>query len=259
MSKPIIVAGIGNTTLRLAIPLSLEEWPVSWATVQELRTEACDLDRLGAWLPRAPVDWHVASVHRPCESQLASWVRQRRPADGYCLCSHKRVPIGVNVAAPERVGADRLAAAVAANRLRSSNRAGIVVDAGTAINVDVVDAAGVFQGGAILPGFSMSARALAAGTDLLPEIHKQLPDAAPNAIGKDTESAMRSGLFYGCRGGLLELTHRIRAELPTDAQLFLTGGDARHCADLFGPDSEFVADLVLQGIVASALHIRQGI
>ena len=68
-----------------------------------------------------------------------------------------------------------LLAAVAANRIRTADRPAVIVDLGTAITVDLVSSDGAFQGGAILPGIEMSARALHDYTDLLPRIEMFLP------------------------------------------------------------------------------------
>ena len=90
---------------------------------------------------------------------------------------------------------DRLAAAVAANRLHQ-NCPAVVVDAGTAITVDSVAVDGVFQGGIIMPGMRMMLRSLATGTDLLPLIEAGFSDAIPDVIGRSTEDAIRSGVFW---------------------------------------------------------------
>ena len=187
-------------------------------------------------------------IGEPHESSK-SGVTTHRPADVYAQLSHSQLPIKIALGAPERVGLDRLVAAVAANRLRSQTRPAVVIDSGTAITVDLLDASGTFQGGAIMPGFALAARALADHTDRLPCIEKSLQDP-PAAIGKATEDAIRSGLFYGCVGGVKELIREYTKELGIDPQVFIAGGDSRLLAPLI-EGSVFVEDLVLQGIVAA--------
>ena len=70
------------------------------------------------------------------------------------------LPIEVRVAHPAQVGVDRLVNAIAARRLSPADRPLIVIDAGTAITVDLVAADGGFEGGAILPGASAAALTL---------------------------------------------------------------------------------------------------
>ena len=61
------------------------------------------------------------------------------------------LPLVVKLPRPDMVGVDRLLDALAANRLRTPGRPAVVVDVGSAITVDLVDADGAFLGGAILP------------------------------------------------------------------------------------------------------------
>ena len=107
------------------------------------------------------------------------------------------------------VGIDRLLAAVAANRLRNPKRPAVIVDLGTAITVDLVDAEGVFRGGAILPGIAISARAMHDYTDLLPHIPMAELEEPPPALGRATVPAMRSGLYWGAVGAVRELIERL--------------------------------------------------
>ena len=55
---------------------------------------------------------------------------------------------------PARIGVDRLAAAAAAHRAAPAGQAVVVVDAGTALTVDAIDAEGTFRGGVIVPGYA---------------------------------------------------------------------------------------------------------
>ena len=198
MSPSLIAVGIGNTRIQFGIPVAetAGELP-QWEKVASGHTASFKLDDLSSWLPPAPHAWHVASVHRPGERRLCEWVAQSRPQDEYRSLTFRDLPLTVDVERPDRVGMDRLVAAVAANRLRDRERAAVVIDAGTATTVDAVSADGVFRGGVILPGFRMIARALAADTDLLPLVETSFLGAPPPAIGKSTEGAIRSGLFWG--------------------------------------------------------------
>src|SRR6185295_3956598 len=109
---------------------------------------------------------------------------------------------------PARVGIDRLLAALAANHLRRPERAAIVADLGTAITVDLLSENGTFEGGAILPGIGMSSRALAEQTDALPRVAIEPSQGTPTSLGKSTEAAIRSGLYWGTIGAMSELIGR---------------------------------------------------
>lgn len=156
--------------------------------------------------------------------------------------------LNVKLEAPEKVGIDRLLNAVAVNAVRKRNSPAIIVSSGTATTVDWVDAEGAFAGGAILPGFEMSARALHDYTALLPLIAvDELAGGAPTALGLDTRHALRSGLFWGQLGAVRELVSQFTSLSSRPAKIFLTGGGAELLA--FGMRSaRWEPHLALQGL-----------
>jgi len=250
--SPLIAVGIGNTTVSFGVHDLNANRSVRWQTSFACETANLDPALLSVKLPQAKCRWCVASVNRPAEQRLANWVSAERPADNYRALGHTDLELSTNVEQPERVGMDRLAAALAANRLRDPLRPAIIVDAGTAITVDLVDASGVFQGGAILPGFRLIARALASGTDQLPEADSLFVGRAPAAIGKSTVEAIRSGLFWGGVGAINELVRRTTKQLTASPQLYVAGGDAGLLAEHLSADAVFEPDLVLHGILLAA-------
>src|SRR5205814_3927690 len=150
------------------------------------------------------------------QRQLSEWALLNRPRDDFKILTYRDLPLEVRVEFPDRVGLDRLAAAVAARFLASEGRQppdtirpAIVIDAGTAITVDLVSADGAFEGGVILPGFRLTAEALAAGTNQLPLATFTGQDQPPPVVGKHTEGAIRSGLFWGAVGAVREVIERM--------------------------------------------------
>ncbi len=151
---------------------------------------------------------------------------------------------------PERVGRDRLFAARGALELCATSA--IVVDAGTALTVDAVRGDGTFLGGAIAPGPTLLAKALAEGTARLPRIE---PEPRASALGRTTEEALQAGVVVGFRGAARELVERVSEEAGfADAALVLTGGARRFLRE----PTAFVArrlreepDLVHIGLLAA--------
>ena len=167
----------------------------------------------------------------------------------------EHVPIEKRVDHPERVGIDRLLNAVAANRLRQPERPAIVVDCGTACTVDLVSADGAFEGGAILPGMSLSATALHAGTAQLPQLPTESFDATPAAVGKSTQAAMTAGLYWGTVGAVRELIDRVGCDQSPLPQLFITGGAASRLVPHLAAEEQsirHIPSLVLSGIAIVA-------
>ena len=258
MSVTVVAVGIGNTSVKIGVTdnCSRHELPC-WSQRHEFATADFGLESLSDLPADRNLCWLVASVQRTVEQQVRDWVTGSRPADEYHLLTCRDLPIHIDVEEPERVGMDRLAAAVAANRLRKADQAAIVVDAGTAITVNLITADGVFRGGVILPGFKLTTKALADGTDLLPWIATDLTADPPPVLGKSTEAAIRSGLFWGSVGAVRELVSRMGHEIDSRIQVFVTGGDAQRLANYMAPDARFVPDLVLIGIASCCLAIRQ--
>lgn len=249
VSEQFLAVDIGNNQIKLgdfrsASSNVLPRPDRVWSVVASETT----FDRLNQWLPSDGVSWCVATVHRGAEQRLAAWVQRSRPSDTYRLLVNTDLPINVRVESPEQVGADRLLAAVAVNRIREPGRAAIVVDAGSAITVDLVSEDGTFEGGVILPGFQMTARALAEGTDLLPLVEDALVVDAPPVVGRSTVGAIRSGLFWGGVGAARELIERLARETSCKPQLFIAGGDAGRLAPFLDDDVQVIGDLVLSGI-----------
>lgn len=127
--------------------------------------------------------------------------------------------IEVLIDKPAEVGADRLANAVGARLLYA--RPVIVVDFGTATTFDIIDAKGNYCGGIIAPGINLSLQALHEATAKLPRIAVERP---AQVIGKDTLSAMQSGIYWGYISLIEGLAARIQKEYPDPLKVVATGG-----------------------------------
>jgi type III pantothenate kinase len=253
MSTPehelILAVDVGNNQIKMALFSSTQSGALPRPDrVRSMGSNGREYDGLAQWLPATTTRWAVATVRRDAETRLAEWVRSNRPTDAYRRLEYRQLPICIRVEVPEQVGMDRLLAAVAANRLRQAGRPAVVVDAGSAITVDLVSTDGAFEGGVILPGFGMTARALACGTDLLPLIGEPVPVQAPPVLGKSTEGAIRSGLFWGSVGAVREVVSRVSRSLDVAPQLIVAGGDAEKLAPYLNEAVLVVPDLVLAGI-----------
>jgi len=253
-----IAVDVGNSSLgiacydleSMAAPLPEPIWQNQFLYGQ--------LDNPGWWeeivtrIGVAPVDWFIASVNRPRDAWLAETIKQGRPTDRWHLLRREDLDIEVEVSEPQTVGIDRLAAAVAVNQLRSEKRPAIVIDSGSAVTIDLVNADGCFCGGAILPGHRMAASALARQTDLLPEV--KVAPSPPPVLGRSTSEAIASGVYWGTLGAVLEIVRRVRTHHGADAEIFLTGGGIAWRDELPG-DVTCHPDLVLTGIALAAGHL----
>ncbi|HEY1560745.1 MAG TPA: type III pantothenate kinase [Caulobacteraceae bacterium] len=145
--------------------------------------------------------------------------------------------IEIRIEKPSEAGADRLVNAIGAH----SRYPGVllIIDSGTATTFDLVAADGAFEGGVIAPGINLSVQALHDAAARLPRVAIQKP---AHIIGRDTVSAMQSGIFWGYVGLIEGLVARIKAERGEPITVIGTGGvaslfhGATEAIDLFDPE-----------------------
>ncbi len=182
---------------------------------------------------------------QPWLSELSGMLRQILPLrPGFTP-----VPMGNAYATPRTLGADRLAGAVGAAQLRPGQPT-LVLDAGTALKLDLVTADGVYHGGSIAPGLRMRLRALHTFTGRLPLIELPLPGAPVQLIGDSTASSMLSGVLNGAAAEVNGLIADYRQRYP-GLGLVLTGGDAPYLQPHLAPALGLifvVPELVLIGL-----------
>ena len=156
------------------------------------------------------------------------------------------IPLRNAYATPHTLGADRLAAAVGAASLRPGQPT-LIVDAGTALKVDVVTADGTFLGGSIAPGLQMRLRALHRFTGRLPLLALPAADATVSLTGDSTAGAMLSGVVNGAVAEIDGLVQQYQYRWP-DLGVVLTGGDAAFLAPRLSARIFVVPELVLLGL-----------
>ncbi len=274
VESQIVAVDVGNSRIKIGsflpdlpcedtkpstLPLTRRDalpQPCSTLGIGQGEDLAVELER---WIEEQAVDpstvWWLGSVNRP----LCGRLREALKSLGMTQCrelEQHSMPIEVRVETPRRAGIDRLAAAAAANAVRQREQPVIVVDHGTAITVDLVAADGAFEGGAILPGVEMAARALQEQTDALPRSPRQLLNDPPPVLGRSTMAAIESGLFWGAMGGVGEIVAHLSRSLSVSPELLLTGGMGPQVAEFWrdkGTPARFMEHLVLSGIALSAL------
>lgn len=139
----------------------------------------------------------------------------------YCIVLDETVPLPIKVGydTPHTLGRDRLAAAVGANALRPEADL-LVVDAGTAITYELIEASGVYVGGNISPGMETRFKALHHYTKKLPLVSEQ--EDIP-LIGRNTISAIQAGVVQGIVFEIEGYIEALRLKYPS-LFVFLTGG-----------------------------------
>lgn len=129
-----------------------------------------------------------------------------------------RTGIRIDTHNPREVGTDRIVNAVATHHLFGGPA--IIVDFSTATAFDAVGPDGAYLGSAIAPGLTLSAEALFQHTSRLPRVDLVRPKSA---IGKDTISALQSGLLFGHVAMVQGMLARMQVELGHHALVLATG------------------------------------
>ncbi len=189
----------------------------------------------------------IASVVPPLTEPLMEVVRRCFALEAVVVGPGTRTGMAILIENPREVGADRIADAVAGfERTPKDGKTGvIVVDFGTSTNFDCVSPKGEYLGGVLAPGILISADALFTRAAKLPRIEISKP---AKVVGKNTITAMQSGIVYGYVGLVDGLVERIRAELGFPCKVIATGGLARLIAPLSSTIDEFDEQLTLDGL-----------
>jgi type III pantothenate kinase len=152
------------------------------------------------------------------DGALVGTLQKRLP---YFLWLDENVPTPVKIEyeTKDTLGKDRIAAVIGATFLKPGQNA-LVIDAGTAITYEIVEASGVYVGGNISPGLTTRFRALNRFTERLPLVTER--NDVP-LIGTSTESAILAGVVNGIifeMDGYIDMLKKKYG----DIFVFLTGG-----------------------------------
>lgn len=248
----IAAVDIGNSSIKIAVEHSLDDrW--SWETIIR-EPNLSELDHSKLHQNPDPVFWSVSSVNQTRAARLAAWIAAQRPQDHFHLITPSEVDLETAVRSRDRLGRDRLIAAWRALQLNESGPL-VVIDAGTAVTIDVVDENSIFQGGIIFPGAATMLRMLATQTDALPDLSDRHIDSPTPLnlhstsayIGKSTESAILLGVYQTQRCTLLAAVAALSSGYSRAPDVYLTGGGAVELLEWLPDVWQHVPDLVLQG------------
>ncbi len=153
------------------------------------------------------------------------------------------IPIQNNYGTPKTLGKDRLAAVIGAYGLYPPSNM-LVIDAGTCITFDFLDAQKVYHGGSISMGIDMRFKALHTFTDKLPLIERT---DLGNPIGRNTRQSILSGVIGGVVAELDGFIEYYRNQY-TPLTVLITGGDAHFFESKLKSEIFACPNLVLIGL-----------
>src|SRR5262249_1849858 len=127
----------------------------------------------------------------------------------------------------------------------------VVVNAGTALTADALDATGVFRGGIILPGRNMMLQALAENTAAL-----KVPPGRYHDFPINTADALYSGAMHALCGAVEQMRRRLAGD-EAEPKTIMSGGAAAEIAPHLNGPVEVVDNLVLEGVLALASTVSE--
>lgn len=238
-----------------AVLVDIGNSAIKWALLGEehTRVRRCSLEpeafigSLAAEL-EVPLPVLVSSVGAAeLEQQLGAKLQQAGyQSVEFCTAPMAELGLSNGYAEPTKMGVDRWFAMLGACQLGVGPW--LVVDAGSAITCDLVDAESRHLGGFILPGVRLMEQALQRDTHRVRYAEVLAPSLEP---GSNTASCVVAGVWSTCLGAI----QQVASQYP-DFKMLLTGGDAGTLVGL-GLAGEHHPDLVLQGLAARARQRAQ--
>jgi type III pantothenate kinase len=149
---------------------------------------------------------------------------------------------------PWRLGVDRFVAIIGAHQ-RARHRAVCVVDIGTAMTIDLVDATGQHLGGAIIPGPQLMVDSLLKSTSGIRR-RSGGKTRSHSLFARDTRAAIERGADYAVAAAVDCAVSEARHAFGAAPLVLLTGGAAEAIQPLIQSAHTLVPDLVLRGLVA---------
>ncbi len=233
-AAPRLIIDFGNTLTKIAVFSNDEE--VFFSSMQRLTIAALK---------------KVKQAHAPVYAIAAGVVDMPDAARQYLTenfhfteFTHLTpIPIQSRYKTPETLGLDRLAVAVYAG-VAFAGTPCLVIDNGTCVTWDFVDANGCYQGGGITPGLTMRYKALHTFTQRLPLITDQNFEGL---TGTTTQESIQAGVSLGIVAEIEGIIQRFVLN-HTNLNVLITGGDSKFFAEKLKSHIFAIPNLVLRGL-----------
>ena len=241
-----LLLDVGNTRLKWGVLEGERIHKTGHIAMKKIRDEG--LGVLTSRLPHGVDAVHVSNVAGTTFATRLSGVIGMHCGCEVHFAKSEREACGVRSGYryPRRLGVDRWVAMIGAWAELES--ACVVVDAGTAVTIDVIDDEGQHLGGQIFPGVRLMLEALAASTSDIPAVGRQASAASGlEMFGDTTSKAVQHGAWNAVAGAVDRAITTLRSN-AYDPAVVLTGGDASRMLTALGTEPLHRPHLVLQGL-----------
>lgn len=191
----------------------------------------------------SPTGVRISVVSAPRRAAMVAWCLSRWGIDPCCPDGATPLPGVVNgYAEPAQLGVDRWLALAAVRALGA--QPALVVDAGTAVTMDLLDGDGLFRGGMILPGRRLLGAAFRQQVPYLDAAAEKTPDFP----ARTTADAIALGAQFALVASLERFIDNARSLLGEEPALHLTGGDGAWLQSRHVGPAALHRNLVLDGL-----------
>src|ERR1700681_3960269 len=229
----LLAVDVGNTNVTLAL-FDGERLAADWRgtshrerTADEMAVELRQLFSLRDFDLSVVDGVVIASVVPNLNPALIEASRRYLKCEPVMVGPGTKTSVRIRYDNPKDVGADRIANALAA--FTKYGGPVLVIDFGTAVTYDAINAQGDYLGGAIAPGVEISLEGLVGKTAMLRRVEPVAPDTV---IGRNTVASIQSGLVWGFVAQVEGMVARMVSELGGSAKVIATGGQAELVASL---------------------------
>src|SRR5438034_2919632 len=229
----LLAIDVGNTNVTIAL-FDGERLAADWRvtshrerTGDEIGVELKQLFALRGFELKVVSGVVISSVVPTLNPALVDASRRYLKCEPVMVGPGVKTSVRIRYENPRDVGADRIANALAAYTKYGGPV--VVIDFGTAVTYDAINADGDYLGGAIAPGIEISLDALVSHTAMLRRVEAVAPDSI---IGRNTINSIQSGLVWGFVAQVEGMVKRMVDELGGKARVIATGGQAPLVAGL---------------------------
>lgn len=193
---------------------------------------------------KSTIEAIISSVDPEKTRFIANHLKKKR-AQIWIAGQNLPVPIRHRYRDIDKLGMDRRVCVYGA--LKMHKPPFVVLDYGTALTADYVNARGVFLGGMIIPGPELAYQALLAKAALLPK-HTRLPRKTPAFLGRTPAECLETGILQGYGAMARGLVDSFKKKYGKSLQVIATGGFAKQLSPLAGCFDVVDSDLCLKSL-----------
>ena len=200
-----------------------------------------NLDELKNFIQSIQPDHILVSSVNSDPAEILSWSKSK--GKRISLTSSLPLPVRIAYLTPHTLGVDRLAAVCGAQDLFPEQNC-LVIDCGTCINYELLDAQGIYHGGGISPGISMRFEAMHTFTARLPLV---IANENVGILGNTTETCLQSGVMNGVLEEVKGFIRQYQTIYP-NLVVIMCGGDYPFFENKLKPAIFVAPELVLIGL-----------